>query len=63
MKNLVYGILEFSFSNFFYLIPRLIICLYFLFLMPGSALNLALKLVVRHDVLENVKRKSSVTPM
>ena len=43
-----------SFSNLLYLIPRLIICLHFLFLLTGS-LNLALKLVMRHDELENVK--------
>ena len=31
------------------------ICFYFVFLMTGSALNLALKSVVRHDELNNVK--------
>ena len=39
---------NFSYSKLFYLIPR------FLFLMTVSATNLALKLVIRHDELENV---------
>ena len=45
----------FSFPNLFFLVPRLIIGLYFSFLMTGSALNLAFKLVVLHVELENVK--------
>ena len=45
----------YNFANLFFLVPRLIICLYFWFLMTGSALNLALKLVVLHVELENVK--------
>ena len=45
---------HFPFAYVFYLIPKSIICL-FNFFMTGSALNLALKSVVRHDELENVK--------
>ena len=37
-----------------YLIHILIICLYILFLMTGSFLNLVLKLAMRHNELENV---------
>ena len=37
------------------MVPRLIICLYFKFLMTGSALNLALQLVVLRVELESVK--------
>ena len=54
MKILVYGIFKFSFANLFYFIPRLIIHLYFLILMTGSASNLTLKLVLHHDELKNV---------
>ena len=50
-------------TKLFYLIPRLIICIYFLFLMTGSALDLALKFVARHDELENVKHGVFVTPL
>ena len=45
----------FSFANFFTLIPRILICHYFLFLMSGSVLNLALQSLVHHDELKNVK--------
>ena len=47
--------MEISFANLFYLITRLTICLCFLFVLIGSALNLALQLGVHHDELENVK--------
>ena len=53
MKNGVYGI--FSFPNLFYLGPRLIICLRFIFLMTENALNLAVKLAICHDELENMQ--------
>ena len=45
----------FTFATLFYSIPTLIICLHFLFLMTGSALNLALKLVLQYNELKNVK--------
>ena len=44
----------FFFPNLYYFVPRFIICLYFWFLLNGSVLNLALKLVVLHVELENV---------
>ena len=54
-KSSLWNYGSFSFANWFYLIHRLIICLYFLFLKPGSSLNLALKSVIRHDKLDNMK--------
>ena len=43
------------FLYLFYLVPRLIICLHFIFLMTGRALNLTLKLVMCHDEFKKVK--------
>ena len=53
----------FYFLNLFYLVSRLIICLHFIFLMIGSALNLAVKLGMRHDELKTCNTESSVTSM